>query len=80
MSTKKYRPSNGSEGCWFTGEFCDRCQKDADYRNNDGDSCQILCNTMVYDLTDPEYPDEWIYDEDGNPVCTAFEEEDKTDE
>jgi hypothetical protein len=27
---------------------------------------------MIYDLEDKEYPEEWQYDEHGEPVCTEF--------
>jgi len=36
--------------------------------------CEILRNTMAFDVDDPEYPREWIYDESGKPCCTAFKE------
>lgn len=32
----------------------------------------ILCRTMIYDLKDKEYPEEWIYDENERPTCTAW--------
>lgn len=70
--TKKYRPSNGSEGADFMSEFCDRCQRDAAFQDGTGDSCQIAAATMAYNIADPEYPKEWIEDERG-PRCTAFE-------
>lgn len=28
--------------------------------------------TMGYGIDDPEYPVEWIYSEQGKPVCTKF--------
>jgi len=71
---KKYRPSNGTEGMDFMDKFCDRCWKEESYRRTQkGTGCKILCKTMVYDINDPEYPEEWTYDEDGNPTCTEFE-------
>lgn len=39
---------------------------------DDGDLCQILADTMAYNVDDPEYPSEWQYGKDGHPVCTAF--------
>lgn len=27
---------------------------------------------MVYNVNDKEYPEEWIYDKDDKPTCTAF--------
>lgn len=66
--SKPYRPSNGTEGMDFMEQFCVRCKKDEDER------CPILGRTMAYQVDEPEYPVEWIRDDDGrNPRCTAFE-------
>lgn len=71
METKKYQPSNGSEGMWFTDKYCMNCfHCDPD---PDGDKqCVILCNSMCYTIKDEEYPKEWIYNEEGKPTCTAY--------
>lgn len=69
-----YRPSNGSiEGAAFMARWCDRCEREAGYRRdpNKHDACRILVNTMAYSIGDPEYPREWVRDENG-PRCTAF--------
>lgn len=34
--------------------------------------CDIISNTMAYDINDPEYPKEWIYNEKNEPVCTKW--------
>jgi len=71
MSCRKYRPSNGTEGMGFTEAFCDNClnqHPDPDNKKQ----CMILCRTMCYDINEKEYPEEWIYGEDGEPTCTAF--------
>lgn len=68
-----YRPSNGSEGIYFMSRFCDRCQRDAAYRDGTGDSCPIAAATMAFKITDPDYPTEWVQDDSG-PRCTAFAE------
>jgi len=68
----KYQPSNGSEGVWFIGKFCDHCLHQHPDPDNDK-QCMILCRTMCYNVNDPEYPEEWQYDKDGKPVCTAFQ-------
>ena len=68
---KKYCPSNGTEGMIFTDHFCDRCMNqhpDPDHPKQ----CMILCRTMVYDVNDKDYPEEWIYDENDRPTCTAW--------
>lgn len=64
---EKYRPCNGSEGEWFRRKFCEQCQHDIQM------NCQILVRTLMNDKDDPDYPTEWIKDENG-PRCTAFEE------
>lgn len=71
-----YRPSNGSEGDGFMEGWCDRCERDRAFREATGDAegCEILCRTLIYDITDPEYPREWVEGEDG-PKCTAFIED-----
>lgn len=67
-AARRYRPSNGTEGDYFRCDFCDRCVRDlAD------PGCGILTRTLLCDVEDDEYPDEWTYDAAGNPVCTAFD-------
>lgn len=67
-----YRPSSGTEGAMFMERFCDLCQRDAGFRTGTDDGCIIAAATMVYEITDPEYPKEWV--RRGNTVeCTAFE-------
>ena len=62
--TRKYRPSNGTEGEWFMEEWCGRCQIKG--------ICKIWPQTFLYHITDPEYPSQWIYDENGAPICVSF--------
>jgi hypothetical protein len=64
---KPYRPSNGSEGEWFMEDFCYKCKMD------ENESCEIVAKTMFHDIGEPGYPKEWVYDIEGNPMCTAFE-------
>jgi hypothetical protein len=73
---KPYRPSNATEGEWFEARFCDRCDADAPWRDTDGqaDACAIHCRTMAFDVSDPNYPSEWVEDESG-PRCTAYRPE-----
>lgn len=71
MEIRKYRPSNGSEGCWFEDKFCGQCK----HQNPDPDKkpqCDISLHAFMFDLSDKEYPLEWQYDKDGKPTCTAF--------
>jgi hypothetical protein len=76
---EKYRPSNGTEGDCFFAAWCCKCQRDKAMREgsnidecDDNERCDIIANTMAYDLEDPEYPVEWQYGKDGQPCCTAF--------
>ena len=67
----KYRPSNGTEGEFFMERWCYRCRHDS----APDDFCPILATTMAFDVDDPEYPSEWVQNEDGiGGYCTAFEE------
>lgn len=68
MNLRPYRPSNGTEGMGFMEAFCFQCERDRD------EDCQILANTFAYDVTDAEYPAEWVCDESG-ARCTAFVQE-----
>ena len=68
---KKYQPSNGTEGMWFMGKFCEQCLHQHPDPNNPK-QCEIVGLTMCYSPKDKEYPEEWIYDENDNPTCTKF--------
>ena len=65
-----YRPSNGTEGMSFIESWCAQCIHDNPDENSPK-KCEILTATMFFYPTDPEYPKEWIY-QDNEPVCTAF--------
>jgi len=75
--TRPYRPSNGTEGMWFDSQWCEHCARDAAWRENvNNDPCEILNLTFALDINHPEYPKEWIKDDDGgNPRCTAHTED-----
>jgi hypothetical protein len=73
--SKPYRPSNGTEGEGFEGQWCEKCTRDAGFRENpdSADGCPILANVMIFNVDEAGYPKEWIQDDDGgNPRCTAF--------
>jgi len=70
---EKYRPSNGSEGMMFMERWCAKCQRDAAYRAGTGDSCPIVCNSLIHSIDEEGYPAEWQYGDDGQPRCSAFE-------
>lgn len=40
--------------------------------DRDEDKCEIISRAMGYDVTDPQYPDEWTYDAKGVPTCTKW--------
>jgi hypothetical protein len=61
-----YRPSNGSEGDAFIGQFCRHCVR---YE----EPCPILGATLFNDIGEPGYPKEWTHDDKGRPTCTAFQ-------
>lgn len=65
---KLYRPCNGSEGDWFRAQFCDECQRD---RPEVEQYCEILGLTFLHDTDEPEYPKQWVVEND-KPRCTAF--------
>jgi len=65
-----YRPSNGTEGMIFQSAWCDNCHFDGDAEQGKG--CMLLAKTMVYDIDDPEYPKEWVQNEEGEARCTKF--------
>lgn len=69
-----FQPSNGDEGERFSGAWCANCTKDnLDYETFEG-GCPIIAYTMALKIGDPDYPKEWIYDAEGQPQCTAFDE------
>lgn len=55
----------------FKEKFCYQCKHD---NYPDSPMCEILANSMAFNIGDEQYPDEWTYDEDGKPTCTAFEQ------
>ena len=71
---EKYRPSNGTEGMIFEGKFCSNCiHGKYEHTQDDNDNpCDILSSAFLFDINDDAYPEEWIYDEKGEPTCTAF--------
>lgn len=76
---KPYRPSNGTEGDLFDDSYCDNCKRESEYRSKPlegipGQGCRILAAVLWNGVESPTYPKEWIYGEDGQPTCTAFEQ------
>jgi len=79
---KLYQPSNGSEGMEFMARYCDQCIHDAEYQKNlnPEDGCPQLAASMAFNPGEPEYPQEWIEDDDGYGFCTKFILKDSEDE
>lgn len=68
---RKYRPSNGTEGMGFIECYCMNCV----YENPHPDAkpkCDILSRSFLYGIKDEKYPEEWQYNENDQPICTAF--------
>ena len=77
MAGKPYRPGSGTEGMAFDEAWCEHCERDREYREAGPDAdpaiaCQIIADTFAFDIDDPRYPKEWVYDRTGKPCCTAF--------
>lgn len=69
---RKYQPSNGTEGMYFTEEHCMQClhcDPDPDGKKQ----CEIMMRSFLYSVNDPEYPSEWTYDENDKPTCTNWQ-------
>lgn len=70
---QSYRPSNGTEGEYFSAAFCAQCKAGTGFHDENAALCDIAMSSMAFGKDDPEYPKEWIYGEDGQPKCTAFD-------
>jgi hypothetical protein len=72
--TTLYRPSTGTEGEAFMEHFCFRCARDAAFQASGSgeDSCPIVAATFRLEVDDPDYPREWVREDDGSCRCTAF--------
>jgi hypothetical protein len=74
-----YQPSNGTEGECFFNAWCCQCARDVSMNSgkpidecDDNEKCALITNSMAFNPGDAEYPQEWQYDKDGVPCCTAF--------
>lgn len=73
MEERKYRPSNGTEGEGFIEHYCRNCihgkyEHTCDTNDN---PCDILTRSLVCSIDDKDYPEEWVYNEQGRPTCKA---------
>lgn len=74
MAGKPYQPSTGDEGLAFMELFCAKCAREGFFRGEIL-RCTILTNAAMHNPGYPDYPAEWTHRADGQPTCTAFEEE-----
>jgi hypothetical protein len=65
-----YAPSNGTEGRAFVESNCMACES-CNPNPELTPQCDILAASMIHDYKDDEYPREWTFDRDNNPICTA---------
>ncbi len=72
---KLYQPSNGSEGCWFISDWCEKCSRDIWDPQTEKltEQCDILDRTFFFALDEEKYPTEWRYCPLTNqPICMKF--------
>lgn len=62
---EKFQPSSGTVGASFIADWCGTCV------HGQHEPCHIAASTMWLNVKDPDYPAEWRYNAEGNPVCTA---------
>ena len=62
--SRPYRPSNGTEGMAFMAAYCGRCKRDQEYQRTQENGCSITVLSMAHYPEDPEYPPEWIEEDD----------------
>src|SRR5688572_4268249 len=68
---KSFRPSNGTEGMIFDEHFCSQCIHQSPDPTR-GKSCEVFCAAFCLNENDPGYPNEWVYDSEGWPICTKW--------
>ena len=70
LANKSYRPANGTSGDIFEEIVCGSC---AFFSN--GDCTEGIYDAALFnDQDEADYPKEFIYDGDGSPTCTAWED------
>jgi len=75
-----YRPSNGTEAELFFEKFCYGCKHYVEDETTGSMDCNlnIILAAEINNFEDPNFPDEWRYDENGTPTCTNFQQIDST--
>jgi len=74
---KPYQPANGTEFECFYSSWCAHCANDGDYEEDPDNGCPIIAASMAFTPGEDGYPEEWIYDEEGRPKCTAYRRDDE---
>lgn len=77
---KLYRPSNGTDFHSFMAGLCDHCARHAhpasvDIAKEQSDliePCDILNRATAFAIDHAQYPSEWTYADNKQPVCLAF--------
>lgn len=67
MAEYPFKPADGAEALKFEAVFCENCAK-----NNRARICPILVASSINDVTDPAYPEQWRFGDQG-PECTAYQ-------
>ena len=74
MSNRLYKPSNGVEGACFIDNWCSNCQRDkvlnGQYEYSDA-TPSMYCDIFNRSFWNEPLP-EWVYDDNGEPMCTEF--------
>ena len=73
----RYIPSNGTEGEFFHSMWCEECARDkvmsGQATTEQADADPDLYCSILNDSFQADGVAEWVYGEDGQPCCTAFE-------
>jgi hypothetical protein len=69
-----YTPSNGSEGDWFEGRWCENCKRGQESEENP-EGCLIQLGKRLWGGEGVENgePTEWVTIPGGISICTAFD-------
>jgi hypothetical protein len=68
-----YQPSNATEGDLFMQAHCNRCARWERGGKEFEQGCDIQLRSMAFSIGHPQYPVEWIRNDDNVPTCTAFQ-------
>jgi hypothetical protein len=70
----KWRASNSTDGFAFSSKYCDKCWHDRRAEKDPEKGCKVLLASMMWRITDQEYPKEWVTDHTSyTGWCTKFQ-------